>query len=143
MARKKKAGFEFIGKLASVLDKRELSAMKKRCQKGGVNWRDVIPQVARGILLGDGSRWLSIQASVFHYCSPQLTLDYDMYNAFELAICERDKYMSARDLLGAEDKFAEMLDSKYFNGQVFAFVPVEHIEKLYQECKKRFGVLGG
>ena len=139
MARKRVC--EFIKKMGSVLGEAELEEMKVKCRKGGVNWRDVIPQIARGILIGDGKMWLSIQASAFHYCSPRLTLDYEMYESFEVAICKGENYWSARALLGEDDKFAKMLDKKYFDGKIFAYVPKQHVEKLYQECKKRFGVL--
>lgn len=139
-----KSKYEFISKLRSALNKETERMLNKQARymakRVGCGAEEYKPQFAFGIIFNtDKPFHLSIQASGCHYCTPRVTMPYKYYEAFELAICQGEKMISAKELLGEDDELAIELD-KYFGGSVFGYVPAELIERLYQRCKEQFGL---
>lgn len=139
-----KSKYGFIGKLRSALNKETERMLNKQARymakRVGCGAEEYKPQFAFGIIFNtDKPFHLSIQASGCHYCTPRVTMPYKYYEAFELAICQGEKMISAKELLGEDDELAIELD-KYFGGSVFGYVPAELIERLYQRCKEQFGL---
>lgn len=79
-----------------------------------------------------GDCWLSIQASVYHYCTPRENLEnLAEYTTMEFALLNRKaKFISVTDVLPG---FTELED--YYDGTIYSYAPVELIEKLYQALK--------
>ena len=143
MAKSKK--FEFISKLRSAIDpelKKELDKQSRYMAKRvGCEAEEYKPQFAFGICFeAEKPFHLSIQASGCHYCTPRVTMAYKYYEAFEVAICQGDKMISAKELFSENDELAVELD-KYFGGSVFGYVPSELVERLYQRCKEQFALI--
>ncbi len=143
MAKSKR--YEFISKLRSALNKETERMLNKQARymakRVGCGAEEYKPQFAFGInFCAERPFHLSIQASGCHYCTPRITMPYKYYEAFEVAICDDGKMVSAQCLLGGGDELAEELD-KYFGGSVFGYVPAELVERLYQRCKKQFGLI--
>lgn len=142
MAKSKR--YEFISKLRSALNgetKRVLDRQARyMARRLGCDAAEYKPQWALGVVFkADKPFHLSIQASGMHYCRPRLTLPYKRYEAFEVAICYGDETISASKMFGEGDELARELD-EYFGGSVFAYVPTELVERLYQRCKEQFGL---
>lgn len=71
---------------------------------------------------------MSIQCSEFHYCFPQKTIALDLYEEFEIATLFENNFVFPRIL----NKFKRKLELEpYYDGQIFAFVPKDLVEDLY------------
>lgn len=136
---------EFLTKMRSAQSYGAMEKMVKMAIKAGVDPRTMVPQFALGINFGKNFM-LSVQASCGHYCQPRLTLSsYDEYESFEVAISKTGgkSFWSAKKVLGKDCELANVLDEKYFDGSVFARVPKDEVEKLYQAMKEKFGIADG
>ena len=71
---------------------------------------------------------LSIQASEHHYCTPRALLGLKFYEEFELAICYDNEFVYPSELENFHRK--EELDECH-EGTIFAYVPVDLVEDLY------------
>lgn len=73
---------------------------------------------------------LSIQCSKWHYCSPRITGGLNLYESFELAIIDEFSNSFAYPKILDDFPRKEELD-EYYEGQVFACVPKDLVEDLY------------
>lgn len=97
------------------------------------NFEDTGMRIYKPVQLSRGAS-LSIQASYGHYCDPRKTLPKEKYSAMEMAIFLNNEWSSVEEV----SKDVELIESfqEYFDGMgVYAYLPVELIEKLYQELK--------
>jgi hypothetical protein len=75
---------------------------------------------------------LSIQASPAHYCHPRQKLNnLSEYTHMEFALLKDHEFISVRDILPEFENLGEI--QGYFDGEIYACVPVALIEQLYQE----------
>ena len=123
-------------------------ALRAKCKKGGLDAVDVMPQMAWGFVAanGDADFFLSVQGSAYHHSVPNRSLPYKEYEALEVefrrASGEQHELIAAGDVLGSECGLVEEL-AKYEHGAgSYWEVPVELVERLYQECKARWGFEG-
>lgn len=78
---------------------------------------------------------LSVQASSAHYCEPRKTLvDIREYKSMEFAVIQNHDLLQVAEVINNEKLAVEL--KKYYDGGIYANVPVELIEELYQELKK-------
>ena len=134
--------FEFIGKMHLAQSSKVSKEMVQDAKRAGIDPREFVPQFAFGLRFGKSKFVMSVQASCGHYCEPRLTLnDFNKYESFEVALFkDGGKSMwSAKKVLGDDSELAKMLDEKYFKGKVFAYVPKEKVELLYQAMQEKFG----
>jgi hypothetical protein len=92
-----------------------------------------LPQRSKGIEFKNGLV-LSIQGSSAHYCIPRQTLSYDKYTKMEFALCTVKGFADVKEYLDTDEY------DQYFDGSVYSYVPVDLIEKLYQDLKAKFGI---
>ena len=137
-----KTKYEFLSKLVPLMSREEQKAMIKAARKVGGDPTELVIQISRGIMLQNRCH-LSIQASYGHYCSPRLTLPYKCYESFEVAICDdvNDVYLSGSDLFGKDDELAVEIDKYANSSKIFGYLPTELVEKLYQRCKEKYGLV--
>lgn len=76
-----------------------------------------------------GEHWLSIQASITHYCLPRETLTVDKYTHFEV--------MAG---IPEEDIPKKWLDEYDDGDGVFGYVPKEEIEELIDALNNKYGI---
>jgi hypothetical protein len=79
--------------------------------------------------------WISIQASYGHYCSPRKTLkNLKEYTSMEFALMDTDRnFLDVKEVLPDYSNLFEI--NEYFDGGVYAYVPVELINDLLKELK--------
>lgn len=80
---------------------------------------------------------LSIQASSFHYSIPKKYLEKEKYRCFELAIFNQNGWfdISKSSKIKKFSNYKTLMkysDGEYTGTQVFCYVPVQLVEKLYQ-----------
>lgn len=76
---------------------------------------------------------LSVQASYAHYCNPRKTLkDLSEYTTMEFALIRNGEFASVKEVL---PNFSALEEIEKYEDTVYGFVPVELIEKLYQELQ--------
>ncbi len=81
------------------------------------------------ILVKKGIRF-SIQAGYGMYCTPRKTLvDLTGYTSMEFALIDGDDFVSVESAFPNYPRLGEL--EPYFEGSVYAYVPVELIEDLY------------
>lgn len=102
--------------------------------------KDIMVQISNTIYFNYDIE-LSIQGSYCHYCIPRENLDYEKYTSMEFALFDhkKDKLIQVSDVLNILPE--EDVWSDYYDGSIYGYVPVELIEKLYQELKRRYGLL--
>lgn len=120
---------EFLKYLKNTVD---TEAVRKTYLSCGLIDFD-LPQISDGILFKNGLK-LSIQGSFGHYCTPRKTLPYDKYKRMEFALCTKKGFADVKDYIDTNEY------DEYFDGSVYGYVPVELIEKLYQNLKAKFGI---
>lgn len=137
-----KSKYEFLSKLVPLMSREEQKAMMRAARKVGGDPAELVIQISRGIVLQNGCH-LSIQASCGHYCSPRLTLPYKCYESFEVAICDdvNGAFLCASELFGEGDELAVKIDEYASGDKIFACLPAELVEKLYQRCKEQYGLV--
>lgn len=139
---------EFLNELQEIkFGRNEKRQMMRKSKKVGMDFGDMMPRYFRAIECGDGIHYLSIQASNFHFCLPRETIDKDKYDAFEVAIMERDgngsaRFMSAIDFVRVDCELVQELD-KYFDDTVFKMVPKELVQELFEIGRKVYGGQNG
>lgn len=79
---------------------------------------------------------LSVQASYAHYCTPRTTVDVEDYETMELVIFKDGDFSPA--ISAVYDPMLLKDLEEYYDGQIFAFVPVSIIERLYQHLKANY-----
>lgn len=80
------------------------------------------------ISFNDVQYWLSVQASLGHYCTPRKMLPKEQYTSFEVM---------------AEIPFMDIpsyWEDRYESGGVYGYVPREEIEKLIQALADKYGL---
>lgn len=78
--------------------------------------------------------YLSIQASYGHYCTPRLTLENIYhYETMEIAIIKDNEMIEEDEVLSYFDRYEEL--KGYCVGAVFAYVPINLIQILYNYLK--------
>lgn len=87
-----------------------------------------------------GKYALSIQASMYHYCSPRETLDKDQYYSMEMAIFYNDKWLRilTHKSLKKFERYNELIEraeNVKSSACVYGWVPVDLIEAFYQFLK--------
>jgi hypothetical protein len=99
-------------------------------------WMGVIPRMFEKFYFENGIT-LSIQASINHYSRPNLNLaNLNDYTHWEVAIVhtETGEFKSIQSAL---PNFASGGELKlYFDGQIYAFVPTDLVEEVYQALKE-------
>lgn len=91
--------------------------------------------------LNTGKYSLSIQGSKYHYCSPRKTTKKENYTHMEIAIFNQKGWFSITRSknIKAFPKYKTLIKEHADNLQgkatVFAYVPIELIEELYQYLK--------
>lgn len=81
---------------------------------------------------------LSVQASFHAYCTPRETTYLQDYEAMEMAIIKGGEFVSLTQLLVPNVMLMKELD-EYFEGDVYPYVPVELIERVYHALLETFG----
>lgn len=77
---------------------------------------------------------ISVQASASHYSEPRKTLDdLTQYKEMELAFIKDGLFRVADSVI--EDEGLVKKIKPYFDGGIYAYVPVELIEEVYQHLK--------
>ena len=86
-----------------------------------------------------GNYSLSIQASSFHYCCPKNTFeDLDLYESMELAIINsKDEFVNIAEDTFFNDFTGLNVFNECYSCGVYAYVPVEDIQKLYDYIEKK------
>lgn len=85
-------------------------------------------QLPRGIKL-------SVLACSGTYCMPRKTfMDLTKYTAMELGIFKNNELVNAKRVIS--NRLLALKLEEYYDGSVYAYVPVELIEELYQELKR-------
>lgn len=76
-------------------------------------------------------KFLSVQASVGHYCNPRRTsLNLDVYESMELAVMTNDYSFIRIDSITDDLDLIESFE-KYYEGTVYGCVPVDLIQVLF------------
>ena len=78
---------------------------------------------------------LSIQASSGHYCRPRETISVIKYTHMELAILKNDDFVPVSDVINDKALIKEF--KGYSVGNVYAYVPVKLLEKLYRKLTNK------
>ncbi|QFP93470.1 UNVERIFIED_ORG: hypothetical protein Xoosp15_205 [Xanthomonas phage Xoo-sp15] len=81
---------------------------------------------------------LSVQASFHAYCAPRETTYLQDYESMEMAIIKGGEFVSLTQLLVPHVELMKELD-EYFEGEVYPYVPVELIERVYHALLETFG----
>ncbi|MCM3665546.1 hypothetical protein M3204_14100 [Mesobacillus subterraneus] len=81
---------------------------------------------------------LSIQASYYHYCSPRITMETDLYSEMEMAVIKDNEFISIVDDENFKDFEQAYLIHDSWDAGVYAYVDVQLIEGLYQYLKTKF-----
>ncbi|OUB19506.1 hypothetical protein BK708_19655 [Bacillus thuringiensis serovar yunnanensis] len=92
-------------------------------------------RMLKGFVFGEGIK-LSIQASYGHYCTPRETLDLNKYERMEVALLKND-FVTVEEVL--PDFPSLKAFEEFDSGGVYGYVPIELIEELYQELKRKYG----
>lgn len=79
---------------------------------------------------------LSVQASYAHYCTPRTTIDVEDYETMELVIFKDGEFSPAISAVYDPVLLRDL--EEYYDGQIFSFVPVSIIERLYQYLKANY-----
>lgn len=83
----------------------------------------------------DGSIRLSIQGSDGMYCTPRKTLPFEEYTHLEMAVVtddgEKNAFVTVGDVI--DDPILAGRFHDYYDGEIYTYVPVALIERLYQE----------
>lgn len=122
---------EFISKLVETDESKQ---MKKLLPEIFGSYEDVGFRLFNGIPINENIH-LSIQASYGHYCTPRKTLPLEQYTAMELAIFKNGEFVNVEEVVRDNTELVNKLN-EYYVGTVYTYVPVELIEKLYQELIK-------
>lgn len=120
---------EFIEKLVEAED----SIRMKDYQSPFGDSEERTLRLFNRVTLKDGVH-LSIQCSYAHYCSPRKTVDVLNYTTMELAIFKDEQFTNVNAITNNKELANEL--NEYYEGTVYGYVPVELIEKLYQELSK-------
>jgi hypothetical protein len=93
---------------------------------------DTTFRMFKGIKIND-DLWISIQSSYGHYCSPRKTLkNLEEYTGMEFALMTAERnFVGVKDVLPSFSRLFEIDD--YFDGSVYAYVPVDLIDDLVKE----------
>lgn len=79
---------------------------------------------------------LSIQASFAHYCTPKTTLkDLKEYTSMEFALIREGEFISVSEVA---PNFQQLSEIEKYHDTVYAYVPVDLIEELYQFLRYGF-----
>lgn len=118
--------------LEKLLKETEHSIKYKENYKGlnlSTSYEDMGFRMFEQVVIND-SISLSIQASYGHYCSPRQTLPIEKYESFELAIFKDNEFTSIEQVTQNDILIKKL--NKYYEGTVYANVPVEIVEELYE-----------
>lgn len=110
-----------------------ISQLEKRVFEG-THQRDVPPQLQyrqfKNIPIKNGYL-LSIQGSYAHYCTPRTTVSKEQYTEMEMAIMTESnrEFVSVWEVC-TDNSINNDLEP-YFSGEVYGYVPVELLNRLY------------
>ena len=113
----------------SVRMKNEESVRMKSVKRQYGTYEDIGFRMFKSVKITDKIS-LSIQASSAHYCSPRKTLPLDKYSEMELAIIKNDEFVTVDEVTSDENIIKNF--SEYYEGMVYAYVPVELLSDLYK-----------
>lgn len=79
---------------------------------------------------------MNVQASMQHYCIPKQTTNLENYKKMELSFIRNDVFTNFENITNNKELSNKL--KKYELGEIYAYVPCELIEEIYQQLILEF-----
>lgn len=129
----------FVGYLEDCVSGELRREMRRVARKAGLAVESAVPQVAKGMRFARGGGLvLSVQGSCIHASEPRLSVPYEYYEKFGVALVRDGKFVSVARVLGARSGVQKKMKA-YFNGQVYEYVPKAVVQELFEALQGKYG----